>query len=55
MEGDMSPDNAWRVGLAADGRIRWVASGEALYRQPARSFRQRIEDIVFMVFPRDLY
>jgi hypothetical protein len=24
-------------------------------RQPARNFWQRVEDVIFMAFPRDLY
>jgi putative cardiolipin synthase len=55
MEHDLSPKNAWRVYLNEDGEVRWVAEGEELSWQPARSFWQRIEDIVFMTFPRDLY
>jgi putative cardiolipin synthase len=55
MEHDLSPKNAWRVYLNEDGEVRWVAAGEELSWQPARSFWQRIEDIVFMAFPRDLY
>lgn len=55
MESDMSPENAWRVYLTPDGKVRWTALGEELTRQPARNFWQRIVDIVFMAFPPDLY
>ena len=55
MEHDMGPENAWRVHLDADGEVRWAALDQELARQPARSFWQRVEDIVFMAFPRDLY
>jgi len=55
MERDMQPENSWRVTLGADGAIRWVAGDQALTSQPARSFWQRVQDVVFMAFPRDLY
>ena len=55
MERDMQPENAWRVTLDADGQLRWTAGREVLTSQPARSFWQRVEDVFFMAFPRDLY
>lgn len=55
MERDMGPENAWRVRLNPAGDIRWEALDKVLIRQPARSFWQRIEVIVVMAFPRDLY
>jgi putative cardiolipin synthase len=55
MERDMTKDNAWRVTLDAGGRVRWTDGDEVLTMQPARSFWQRIEDVIFMAFPRDLY
>jgi putative cardiolipin synthase len=55
MDRDMAPDNAWRLYLDGDDQVRWVAFDQVLERQPARSFWQRIEDFVFMAFPRDLY
>jgi putative cardiolipin synthase len=55
MERDMQPENSWRVELDADGDLRWVAGDQVQTSQPARSFWQRIEDIVFMVFPKELY
>jgi putative cardiolipin synthase len=54
-ERDMAPENAWRVTLAADGTLRWVSGDHVLDAQPARSTWQRIEDWVFMAFPRELY
>jgi putative cardiolipin synthase len=54
MEHEMGPENAWRVRLNPAGYIRWEALDKFLTRQPARSFWQRIEDIVFMASPRDL-
>jgi putative cardiolipin synthase len=55
MERDMQPENAWRVTLEADGSLRWTAADQVLTTQPARNQWQRIEDLIFMVFPRDLY
>jgi putative cardiolipin synthase len=55
MERDMHPTNAWRVTLAGDGGLRWSSDREVLSMQPARSFWQRVQDEVFMLFPRDLY
>jgi putative cardiolipin synthase len=55
MERDMRPENAWRVTLGPDGEPRWTAGDATLTSQPARSFWQRVEDVIFMAFPRDLY
>jgi len=55
MERDMRPENAWRVKLGPDGELRWIAGSETRTTQPARSFWQRVEDVLFMAFPRDLY
>ena len=55
MERDMQPENAWRVTLGPDGSLRWTAGDRVLDSQPARSLWQRIEDVIFMAFPRDLY
>jgi putative cardiolipin synthase len=55
MEHDMAPENAWRLQLDDAGRVRWAGPDRVLTRQPARSFWQRVEDVVFMAFPRDLY
>ena len=52
---DMAPENAWQVTLASDGILHWVAGDEDLTWQPARHFWQRVEDIIFMAFPRSLY
>ncbi len=51
----MSPKNAWRVAIAADGGLRWQAMELELTLQPARSLWQRVEDMIFMAFPRNLY
>ena len=52
---DLLPANAWRLALATDGRVRWTAGDLVVDTQPARNTWQRIEDIIFMAFPRDLY
>jgi putative cardiolipin synthase len=55
MERDMQPANAWHVTLDAHGDLRWTADGKPLTRQPARSAWQRLQDMFFMLFPRNLY
>jgi putative cardiolipin synthase len=55
LEVDMQPANAWHVTLAPDGTVRWSSGGTVLGTQPARNTWQRVEDIIFMAFPRDLY
>jgi putative cardiolipin synthase len=52
---DMQPENAWRVTLGEDGQPVWSAGDRLLREQPARSLWQRVEDVIFMAFPRDLY
>jgi putative cardiolipin synthase len=51
----MKPENSWRVDLDPDGGLRWVADGQVLRFQPARSFWERVLDLVYVVFPRQLY
>jgi putative cardiolipin synthase len=55
MERDMRPENAWIVSRDSHGALRWTAGNQVLTRQPARSFWQRTQDILFMLFPRNLY
>ncbi|HEY6353007.1 MAG TPA: phospholipase D family protein, partial [Burkholderiaceae bacterium] len=55
IELDMAPANSWRVEIAADGSLTWTNDRETLTRQPARNWWQRVEDVFFMAFPRDLY
>ena len=55
MERDMEPENAWRVTLDAGGQVQWSAGEKVLTSQPARTFWQRVQDVIFMAFPRDLY
>jgi putative cardiolipin synthase len=54
-ERDMASANSWHVTLDDKGSIVWVNDRETVKRQPARSYRQRVEDVFFMAFPRDLY
>lgn len=55
MERDIQPENAWRVTLDPRGRLNWTAGTQILRRQPARGPWQRTQDILFMLFPRNLY
>jgi putative cardiolipin synthase len=55
IERDLQPENSWRVGVAADGSLHWSNDRETVTLQPARNLWQRIEDVIFMAFPRDLY
>jgi putative cardiolipin synthase len=55
MERDMQPQNAWQVSLGPDGEPRWTAGDVVLTSQPARGVWQRVLDVIFMAFPRDLY
>jgi len=55
IERDMQPANAWRVELDAEGDLRWVDDKETVTRQPARNWWQRVQDVFFMMFPKELY
>jgi putative cardiolipin synthase len=55
MEQDIQPMNSWRVTLNEHDSLRWTADGEPLTRQPARGAWQRVQDMFFMLFPRNLY
>jgi putative cardiolipin synthase len=55
MERDMQLDNAWQVALDNDGSVVWTGPDEVLHSQPARNFWQRVEDVVFMAFPKEIY
>jgi putative cardiolipin synthase len=55
IELDLEPQNSWRLSLSPEGDVRWRDGDETLSEQPARNLGQRIEDLVFMLFPRDLY
>ena len=51
----MKPENSWRVDIAPSGNVRWVSGPDVRYFQPARSLWERFQDVVYMVFPRQLY
>jgi putative cardiolipin synthase len=55
IERDMQPANSWRVELDADARLRWTNDKETVTSQPARNFWQRVQDVIFMMFPKELY
>jgi len=55
MERDRRPENAWRVRRDEHGALEWAAGSQVLTRQPARGAWQRTQDILFMLFPRNLY
>jgi putative cardiolipin synthase len=54
MERDFGPTNSWRVKVLADGSVTWTHDTDTVTRQPARNFWQRVEDVIFMAFPRFL-
>jgi len=54
IERDLLPANSWRVELA-DGGLRWVNDRETVTQQPARSWWQRVQDVIFMAFPKEIY
>ena len=51
----MQPENSWRVELDPEGELRWVAGEQVFTDQPALSFWQRVQDVLFMLFPKSLY
>jgi putative cardiolipin synthase len=55
IERDVSPANSWRVTLDTSGRLSWTHDRETVTRQPARNLWQRVQDLLFVVFPSSLY
>jgi putative cardiolipin synthase len=55
IERDMLPANSWRVELDDGGGLRWVNDRETATSQPARGWSQRVQDVIFMAFPKELY
>jgi putative cardiolipin synthase len=47
----MGLDNAWRVEIGPDGRLRWHSDTETRRRQPARSWGQSFADWLFGRLP----
>jgi cardiolipin synthase C len=55
IERDMRPVNSWQVKLDDQGKLFWVNDQQRVTRQPARSWWQRVQDFIFMFFPKELY
>jgi putative cardiolipin synthase len=55
MEGDFASDNSWRVSLQGDGTLLWTNDRTQRTSQPARNLWQRVENMVFKLFPPGLY
>ncbi len=55
IERDMRPANSWQVKLEGDGSLRWVHDQITVTRQPARNWWQRVQDVLFMAFPKEYY
>ena len=55
IERDMQPANSWRVELDDASGLKWVNDHETVTRQPARNWWQRVEDVFFMAFPKEIY
>lgn len=55
MERDMQPENSWQVTLGPGARLVWSHDSQRTERQPARHWWQRVEDVFFMAFPKELY
>jgi putative cardiolipin synthase len=51
----MEPQNSWQVSLDEQGDLIWTSSKGVETRQPARSAWQRVEDVFFMMFPKEYY
>lgn len=55
IERDIAPGNSWQVKQDENGRTIWVNDRETVTRQPARSFWQRVQDVIFRIFPKEYY
>jgi len=55
IERDVQGANSWHVELDDDGDLRWVNDQEIVTSQPARNWWQRVQDVMFMLFPREYY
>ncbi len=51
IERDMRPENAWRVDIDENNRLRWTSSEGTVYRQPARHLGQRFADFFYGLLP----
>ncbi len=52
---DAAAENAWRVQLDAENRLEWRAGDDVRTIQPARDLWQRVQDLVFILLPVELY
>jgi putative cardiolipin synthase len=52
IERDITPANAWRVTMDAEGWLLWTNGDEAVRRQPALGFRQRMVEFLLNLLPR---
>lgn len=48
---DMTPDNAWRVTMDAEGTLTWTSSAGTVRRQPATGFSQRAVEFLLNLLP----
>ena len=55
MERDLGGANSWRVSLEDGGTLRWRSDAGEETEQPARNLLQRAEDLLFKLFPSDMY
>jgi hypothetical protein len=47
----MAPENAWRVYLTDDSRLRWTSAEGVRSSPPARGFWQRLGDFFYRWLP----
>lgn len=52
---NMSPENAWEVTLADNGKLQWQNSDETVTRQPTRGFMQHVMNLIFKVVPKEQF
>lgn len=55
MERDLHGANSWRVERLGDDSLVWRSDAGTLTRQPARNAWQRVENLLFKLFPPSLY
>ncbi len=55
IERDMLPTNSWKVEFDGSAGLRWVNEQETLTSQPARDWWQRVQDVIFMAFTKEVY
>jgi len=55
IERDANPANSWRVNMDESGGLYWQNGDETVTRQPSLNAWQRLQDLFFMLFPKNLY